>query len=58
MLEGVERIHLIGIGGIGVSAVARVLLARGYQVTGSDVRESQLTLALREEGDLATLKKH
>ena len=55
MLEGVERIHLIGIGGIGVSAVARVLLARGYQVTGSDVRESQLTLALREEGAHVTI---
>jgi UDP-N-acetylmuramate--alanine ligase len=55
VLEGVERIHLIGIGGIGVSAVARVLLARGYQVTGSDVRESQLTLALREEGAHVTI---
>lgn len=50
MLNGVQRVHLIGIGGIGVSAVARVLLARGFQVSGSDVRESQLTTALRGEG--------
>ena len=55
MLEGVKRIHLIGIGGIGVSAVARVLLARGFQVTGSDVRESQLTIALRQEGATVTI---
>lgn len=44
------RIHLIGLGGIGVSGVAFALLARGYRVSGSDVRESQLTLWLRERG--------
>ncbi|MCO4760155.1 MAG: UDP-N-acetylmuramate--L-alanine ligase [Myxococcales bacterium] len=42
--------HLIGIGGIGVSAVARLLHSRGAKVQGSDVRESQLTLALRDLG--------
>ena len=42
--------HLIGIGGIGVSAVARLLHARGFTVQGSDVRESQLTLAMRDLG--------
>ena len=42
--------HLIGLGGIGVSGVAFALLARGQRVTGSDVRESQLTLALRAAG--------
>ena len=52
MIEGVERIHLIGIGGVGVSGVARMLMAMGHEVSGSDVRESQLTLALREEGAL------
>ncbi|MGM0577705.1 MAG: UDP-N-acetylmuramate--L-alanine ligase [Myxococcota bacterium] len=49
-MQDVQRIHLIGIGGIGVSGVARALMALGYEVTGSDVRESQITLALREEG--------
>lgn len=44
------RIHLIGLGGIGVSGVARALLAQGYRVSGSDVRESQLTTWLREAG--------
>jgi UDP-N-acetylmuramate--alanine ligase len=42
--------HLVGIGGIGVSAVARLLLGRNQKVRGSDVRESQITLGLREEG--------
>jgi UDP-N-acetylmuramate--alanine ligase len=42
--------HLIGIGGIGVSAVARLLHARGLKVQGSDVRESQITLQLRALG--------
>ena len=47
--------HLIGIGGIGVSGVARLLHARGLTVQGSDVRESQLTLALRELGIAVTI---
>lgn len=42
--------HFIGIGGIGVSAVARVLHQQGVRVQGSDVRESQLTLGLRALG--------
>ncbi len=50
MLEGVKKVHLIGIGGIGVSAVARILIQRGFEVSGSDVRESQLTEAMRALG--------
>lgn len=55
MLNGVSRVHLIGIGGIGVSGVARALLALGYDVTGSDVRQSQLTEALEAEGAKVTI---
>ncbi|HEY9085155.1 MAG TPA: UDP-N-acetylmuramate--L-alanine ligase [Candidatus Tyrphobacter sp.] len=44
------RWHLIGIGGIGMSAIARVLLARGETVSGSDVKDSALLEQLREEG--------
>ena len=55
MLEGKRRIHLIGIGGVGVSGVARALLALGHEVTGSDVRESQITSAVRDEGALVTI---
>jgi UDP-N-acetylmuramate--alanine ligase len=50
--------HLIGIGGIGVSAVARLLLGAGRSVQGSDVRTSQLTEALVEEGARVTIGHH
>lgn len=36
-LEGMKKIHFIGIGGIGMSAIAEILLALGYEVSGSDV---------------------
>jgi UDP-N-acetylmuramate--alanine ligase len=45
-----ERWHFIGIGGIGMSAIARVLLARGVSVSGSDAKDSALLVRLREEG--------
>lgn len=35
-----KHVHCVGIGGIGISAIARVLLERGYRVTGSDLRMS------------------
>ncbi len=44
------RIHFVGIGGSGMSAIARVLLARGCTVSGSDLRESDTTRRLRAEG--------
>lgn len=50
MLESVKHIHLLGIGGIGVSGVARILHGRGFRVSGSDVRESALTEAVRAQG--------
>ena len=42
--------HFVGIGGIGMSAIARILLARGQRVSGSDVKETVLIARLREEG--------
>lgn len=45
-----RRVHFLGIGGVGVSAAARLVLARGLEVSGSDVRESSLTQALVREG--------
>lgn len=44
------RTHLIGIGGAGMSGIARILLARGAQVSGSDAKESRAVLALRAQG--------
>lgn len=58
MLEDTSHIHFIGIGGIGVSAVARVALAAGFNVSGSDVRESQLTHSIRDSGAKVTIGHH
>lgn len=44
------HIHMIGIGGTGLSAIARVLLESGYTVTGSDRAESQFTRELESAG--------
>lgn len=44
------HIHLVGIGGIGLSAIARVLYGWGYAVSGSDRQPSALTEELRAEG--------
>jgi UDP-N-acetylmuramate--alanine ligase len=44
------RIHFIGIGGIGMSGLARVLHGRGYHVSGSDAHENDQTRSLRDEG--------
>ncbi len=49
-LDKYSHIHFLGIGGIGVSAIARLLLAAGKKVSGSDVRESSITLALVKQG--------
>ncbi len=45
-----ETYHFIGIGGAGMSGLARMLLSRGISVTGSDLRESATTRLLREGG--------
>ncbi|MET0135109.1 MAG: UDP-N-acetylmuramate--L-alanine ligase [Kibdelosporangium sp.] len=45
-----ERAHLVGVGGAGMSGIARILLARGLQVSGSDAKESRTFLALRAQG--------
>jgi len=44
------RVHLVGIGGAGMSGIARILLARGGQVSGSDAKSSRGVLALRARG--------
>jgi len=45
-----RRAHLIGIGGAGMSGIARILLARGAVVSGSDAKESSALLSLRAQG--------
>jgi len=48
-------VHFVGIGGSGMSGIARVFLAAGHRVTGSDVRESAATTALRALGAEVTI---
>ncbi|MGI5471466.1 UDP-N-acetylmuramate--L-alanine ligase [Streptomyces sp. CA-132043] len=45
-----DRPHFIGIGGAGMSGIAKILAQRGAAVAGSDARESATVLALREAG--------
>lgn len=54
-MKGFKQVHFIGIGGAGMSAIARVLLEMGYEVTGSDLKESAYTLRLRELGANVTI---
>ncbi|NUT10599.1 MAG: UDP-N-acetylmuramate--L-alanine ligase [Nonomuraea sp.] len=49
-VEELGRVHFIGIGGAGMSGIARILLKRGVRVTGSDARSSELVTELRELG--------
>ena len=49
-VEDLGTVHLIAIGGAGMSAVARLLMARGVPVQGSDAKDSPLLRALAAEG--------
>lgn len=49
------NIHFIGIGGIGLSALARFLVHSGHTVTGSDIKKSPLTASLEAEGINVTI---
>ncbi|MGA7694288.1 MAG: UDP-N-acetylmuramate--L-alanine ligase [Candidatus Sulfotelmatobacter sp.] len=46
MFAKIQQIHFVGIGGIGMSGIAEVLLNLGYRVSGSDLRSSGVTLRL------------
>ncbi|MGZ3558053.1 MAG: UDP-N-acetylmuramate--L-alanine ligase [Thermodesulfobacteriota bacterium] len=46
----IQHIHFVGIGGIGMSGIAEVLLNLGYQVSGSDTRETEVTRRLQSLG--------
>src|ERR1700735_4044665 len=45
-----QQVHFIGIGGIGMSGIAEILLTMGYAVSGSDLRASAVTERLEELG--------
>jgi len=50
MFKRIKHVHFVGIGGIGMSGIAEVLLNLGYKVTGSDVRATAITDRLERSG--------
>src|ERR1700689_4553243 len=50
MFAKIQRIHFVGIGGIGMSGIAEVLLNLGYKVSGSDLKSSAVTQRLEGLG--------
>src|SRR5688572_145082 len=50
MFRKIQHIHLVGIGGSGMSGIAEVLLTLGYKVTGSDLHDSETVRRLEELG--------
>jgi UDP-N-acetylmuramate--alanine ligase len=50
MFAKIQRIHFVGIGGIGMSGIAEVLLNLGYRISGSDLRNSAVTQRLATLG--------
>jgi UDP-N-acetylmuramate--alanine ligase len=50
MLKHIKHVHFVGIGGIGMSGIAEVLLNLGYKVSGSDIRSTEITARLERYG--------
>ncbi len=46
----IKRIHFVGVGGAGVSALAKLMASMGYEVSGSDLSQSQITRQLEQYG--------
>ena len=49
-VNGKLKVHIVGIGGIGMSGIALVLKGQGYEVQGSDIKESSMVKKLKEKG--------
>ena len=50
MLENIKKLHFVGIGGVGMSAIAEVMLDKGYEISGSDLSDSEVVKKLRSKG--------
>lgn len=49
-MRRIKKIHFVGIGGAGMCGIAEVLLNQGYQISGSDIKQSAVTQRLSEMG--------
>lgn len=54
-IDAMKKVHMVGIGGVGMSALAHALRDRGVDVTGSDIRDSEAIAKLRDLGILITI---
>ena len=50
MMNTIKKVHFVGIGGIGMSGIAEILLNQGFEVTGSDLNETEITERLKSLG--------
>ena len=53
MFAKIQQVHFVGIGGIGMSGIAEVLLNLGYKVSGSDLKGSTVTQRLASLGSIS-----
>jgi UDP-N-acetylmuramate--alanine ligase len=53
-----KHYHLIGIGGIGMGTLASLLMDKGHTVSGSDLKDNELTMGLRKKGASITIGHH
>ena len=58
MFRKIQRLHFVGIGGIGMSGIAELLLNLGYQVSGSDLKQSPVTERLESLGGKIHIGHH
>ena len=57
-MRRIKQIHFVGIGGAGMSGIAEVLLNQGYCISGSDLRESDVTKRLADMGAIVFIGHH
>ena len=50
LFKKIKKIHFVGIGGAGMIGIARVLLKKGYKISGSDIADSNELKKLRKDG--------
>ena len=50
MFKNIKKVHFVGIGGIGMSGIAEILLNQGFEVSGSDKNLSEITRRLSDLG--------
>ena len=50
MFKNIKKVHFVGIGGIGMSGIAEILLSQGFEISGSDKTLTDITKRLSDIG--------